>query len=634
MLTVTDAANHSTQYAYDTENNLLSITDANGHTTSFEYNARGWVTQTNFPSSLAEIYAYDAIGNLTSKTDRKGQTIEYVYDALDRLEHKGYPDSTGVDYIYDLVGKIQQVNDPTGVYGFSYDNMGRLIGTSAQYSFLPGHTYTNAYTFDANSNRKILTAPDGSTTTYDYDTLNRLSSLTNSLTGQFGFAYDALSRRTQLTRPNGVNTNYSYDSLSRLLSVLHQAGSTTFDGASYAYDNAGNRTSKTNYLNGIAEGYTYDLLYQLTQVTQGGGTTESYSYDDVGNRLSSSGVPSYNYNASNQLTSSSIGSYTYDNNGNTLTDAQGRSFTWDFENRLIQAVVPGANGGTPAFRYDPFGRRIQKAGPLGTTNYLYDGANILEEVDNSGSVLARYTDGKIIDEPLSELRSGATSYYEQDGLGSITSLSGSSGTIATTYTYDAFGNLSVSTGSVANYYRYTGREFDTETGLYYYRARYYDPSVGRFLCEDPIAFVAGINFYPYVHNDPVSYIDPSGLQHYRPIPPKPKPLDPSGDVMDLAKDMEHRHFPADQDHPENNDPYGGGYRHCVSACLLKRRWGPIGDLLVWTWDTLEEDPNDQNSRDDMAAEKKGKCRGKDSCENECLKDFPSPAPKLPPRGQP
>ncbi len=227
------------------------------------------MTQTTFPSSLAEVYAYDAIGNLTAKTDRNGQTIGYVYDALNRLVAKSYPDSTSVDYIYDLVGKVLHVNDPTGSYGFAYDNMGRLVGTSTQYAFLPAQVYNTVYTYDAASNRTGFAAPDGTTNVYNYDTLNRLSTLTNSLTGQFGFSYDALSRRIQLTRPNGVNTNYSYDSLSRLLSVLHQTGSTTIDGASYVYDNAGNRTSKTNYLNGITEGYTYDPLYQLTQVTQG-----------------------------------------------------------------------------------------------------------------------------------------------------------------------------------------------------------------------------------------------------------------------------------------------------------------------------------------------------------------------------
>ncbi len=413
-----------------------------------------------------------------------------------------------MDYVYDLVGKIQQVVDPTGTYGFAYDNMGRLIGTTTQYSFLPGHNFQNSYTYDAASNRSSLIAPDGSTNSYHYDVLNRLTTLTNSLTGQFGFAYDALSRRTQLTRPNGINTNYSYDSVSHLLGVLHQAGSTTLDGASYGYDYAGNRTSKTNYLNGITSNYGYDLIYELQQVTQAGSTTESYSYDAVGNRLSSSGVPTYSYNSSNELTSNSLGSYTYDANGNTLSDPSGKSYSWDFENRLTQAVVPGT--GTTTFHYDPFGRRIQKSGPLGTTNYLYDGINLLGELDASGTVLSRYTATKHIDEMLAESSSGGVGYYEADGLGTITSLSGPAGSLTDTYSYDSFGNITTSTGTTANPIRYMGRDFETELGLYNFRSRYYFPSTGRFLEEDTVRFQGGPNFYAFVRNDPVRYNDPLG----------------------------------------------------------------------------------------------------------------------------
>src|SRR5271166_2940023 len=184
-------------------------------------------------------------------------------------------------------------------------------------------------------------------------------------------------------------------------------------------------------LNAVTSNYSYDPLYELTQVTQGASTTETYSYDAVGNRLSSSGVPTYNYNTSNELTSNSNGSYTYDNNGNTLTDASGKTYTWDFENRLTQAVVPGT--GTTTFKYDPFGRRIQKAGPLGTTNYLYDGngENVIEEVDSNGNTLARYAE-LALDEPYAELRSGTASYYQQDGLDSVTSLTNSAGVLANT----------------------------------------------------------------------------------------------------------------------------------------------------------------------------------------------------------
>jgi RHS repeat-associated protein len=171
--------------------------------------------------------------------------------------------------------------------------------------------------------------------------------------------------------------------------------------------------------------------------------------------------------------------------------------------------VPGT--GTTTFRYDPFGRRIQKSGPLGTTNYLYDGANAIEEVDSGGNVLARYTHEPRWDGPLSMLRGSVTSYYEQDGLNSVASLTNSSGALAQSYTYDSYGKITASTGTLTNPFQYTGREFDPETGIYYYRARYYDQSGGRFLSEDPKQFAGGtVDFYDYVGNNPVNMRDPEG----------------------------------------------------------------------------------------------------------------------------
>jgi RHS repeat-associated protein len=225
------------------------------------------------------------------------------------------------------------------------------------------------------------------------------------------------------------------------------------------------------------------------------------------------------------LTSDSSGSYSYDANGNTLTDVSGSRFTWDFENRLTQAVVPGTNGGTTTFKYDPFGRRIQKSGPLGTTNYLYDGPNLIETTNGSGNEVASYTQTRNIDETLAELRSSATDYYEADTLGSITSLSSLSGALANTYTYDSFGKQTASTGTLTNPFQYTGREFDQETGAYNNRARYYDPTTGRFLSEDPLRFKAGAkiledpfhfkpgtDFYNYAFNSPLQWRDPDGKQ--------------------------------------------------------------------------------------------------------------------------
>lgn len=510
LISVTDAALNVTTYAYDTENNLTSITDPNNHTTSFSYDEFGRVTQTTFPSTLTETYVYNAVSNLTSRTDRKSQTILYVYDALDRLTHKTYPDATGVDYVYDLVGKMKQVTDPSGTYGFAYDNMGRLIGTTTQYSFLPGITYSNTYGFDAASNHTSFTAPDGSTNTYAYDTLNRLATLTDSGAGQFTMGYDALSRRTQLTRPNGITTSYGYDPVSHLQSILHKLGVNTLDGATYVYDLAGNRTSKTNQLNSTVSNYRYDNIYQLTSVTQGTISSETYSFDPVGNRLSSLSVPSYAYDSSNEITAAgSSSSYTHDNNGNILTKIDGTettTYTWDFENRLTSVHPP--NQTTVTFKYDPLGRRIQKGGSV----YVYDGANLIEEADAAGNLAARYVFGPGIDEPLAANRGATWEFYQADGLGSITSLSTSTGIVSDSFVYDSFGNVSASTGLFSQPFRFTGREWDAETGLYYYRARFYDSQNGRFISEDPIRFAGSSDFYAYTQNRPINATDPSGLK--------------------------------------------------------------------------------------------------------------------------
>jgi RHS repeat-associated protein len=148
---------------------------------------------------------------------------------------------------------------------------------------------------------------------------------------------------------------------------------------------------------------------------------------------------------------------------------------------------------------------------------VYDDANALEEVDAKGNQLTRYAQGTGMDEPLAEMRSGTSAFYEADALGSVTSLSSLTGTISNSYAYDTFGNATVN-GSLVNPYRYTARDFDVETGLQYSRARYYDPSIGRFLSEDPSGFVDGVDFYRYVRNNVVNNTDPFGLTSYRGFP--------------------------------------------------------------------------------------------------------------------
>src|SRR2546422_7696969 len=172
---------------------------------------------------------------------------------------------SGVQYTPDhLLSRLTQVSDPTGTYTFSYDNLGRLTQTTTNYSFLASRTLTINYTYDAASNRVTMSGPEtGPATSYVYDTLNRLTSLTDFNNVQFGFSYDALGRRTGLTLPGAFNTTYTYDTLSRLLSVVHQKASSTL-GASYTYDAAGNRASMTALRSNVTSHYAYDAIYELT----------------------------------------------------------------------------------------------------------------------------------------------------------------------------------------------------------------------------------------------------------------------------------------------------------------------------------------------------------------------------------
>ena len=165
-----------------------------------------------------------------------------------------------------------------------------------------------------------------------------------------------------------------------------------------------------------------------------------------------------------------------------------------------------------SFKYDPMGRRIYKSSSAGTSIYAYDDKNPIEETNASGAVIARYTGtSDEVDQPLAMLRSGATSYFHQDGLATVTSLSNTAGALAQTYTFDSFGKQTASSGSLTNPFQYTAREFDPETSLYYYRARYYDPAVGRFISEDPIRHRDGLNYYRYVRNSATNLADPTGL---------------------------------------------------------------------------------------------------------------------------
>jgi RHS repeat-associated protein len=227
---------------------------------------------------------------------------------------------------------------------------------------------------------------------------------------------------------------------------------------------------------------------------------------------------------------------------------------------------------TETFKYDPFGRRIYKSSSAGTSVYAYDGDNLIEETNSSGAVAARYEDTQNIDEPLAMLRSGATGYYHADGLGSIILLSNAAGSLAQTYTFDSFGNQTASSGSLTNPFRYTAREFDTETSLYYYRARYYDTLAGRFVSEDPVRFDSGPGFYTYVRNSPILFIDPTGLQEITLLPKEQAPVVNSAVGSGVAGGMTPRLVKA----PDEAEQIKCGSKDCVRV----HEESHIADLLA------------------------------------------------------
>jgi RHS repeat-associated protein len=273
--------------------------------------------------------------------------------------------------------------------------------------------------------------------------------------------------------------------------------------------------------------YSYDDIYRLTSADHPAQPDESYTYDKVGNRLTSVQHNDWSYDANNRLLSYNGISYTYDNNGNMISkDDNGSvtSYTYDYENRLVSINYELS---TMNYSYDPFGKRLSKTVDGVTTYYLYDNEDIIAEFDSSGNLIASYVHGQGIDEPISMTRAGNTYYYTFDGLGSVVELTDDNENVVETYSYDSFGGLRAPP-VIENPYTYTGREFDPETNLYYYRNRYYDPAIGRFITADPslrpdvyyIAFSWAksilnpqqLNLFIYVSNNPINNIDPFGLR--------------------------------------------------------------------------------------------------------------------------
>ncbi|MDE6624896.1 MAG: hypothetical protein K2K56_00850, partial [Lachnospiraceae bacterium] len=540
---VTDAYGNSYTYGYDGNGNLETVTDAGGHVTRYTYDAAGRVkTVTNALGRTME-YTYDKTGNITQSKDYAGTVTEYAYDDMDRMVKKTVGTET-TTFTYDKKGQLVKVTDGSGDISYSYDKYGRLT----KQRDVKGNTLS--YTYDKAGRLETFDNGFGKTA-YEYDLLDRVTKIIDRNGKATLYEYDELGNRSAVRYPNGNVATYTYDACQRLKEecVTNRNG-VQLSKYSYGIGKAGERTSITEVYSGVETEitYKYDKLNRLVKETierDRNKLTCEYSYDKVSNRTEKTvsvkgdisaladvdledvqvteGTTTYTYNALNQLITEASPEgniiYTYDANGNLVKQTGNKTvdYTYDKENHLTKAAVRQGNSVIiEDYTYDYAGNRTSKTvNEKDTTFYVNDTSGSLTmvaaETDKDGKETVYYTRGE---ELLSMERKGEVCYYLYDGHGSVRTLTNGAGRITDRYSYDAYGNLLEKEGDTENEFLYTGEQYNANTGLYYLRARYMNPSTGTFISMDSyqgsIYDPVSLHKYLYANANPVMYTDPSG----------------------------------------------------------------------------------------------------------------------------
>jgi RHS repeat-associated protein len=516
----TDPLGHTNSFTYAGPfGRQASVTDANGNLTQYGYDANGNPISTTYADGSIERLTYDALGNPTTLTNRRDHVTQYAYDTSGRLLSKTFADGSQVTYHYDPRGNLTSTTDTQGTTTLTYDANDQLMQIA-----YPGGRFLH-YTYDAAGRRTQMVDQDGFTVNYTYDAVGMLARLTDS-TGKaiITYTYDAVGRLRREDKGNGTFTTYEYDLAGELMHLVNHAPdgsvSSRFD---YTYDNLGQRATMTT-LDGQWT-YTYDDIGQLMHAVFVSNNPAAapnqdlqYSYDAAGNRtqtIINGATTMYVSNNLNQYTTIGTSHLHYDADGNLIsqTDGSGTStYTYNDESRLTGGVIP--DGSRWSYQYDAIGNRISTTFNGQQTNYLVDPVglgSVVGQYNASGGLVAHYTQGLGL---ISRIDStGAAAYYDFDGIGSTAGLSGPAGTYINHYSYLPFGEQFTSSVTVANPFTYIGQlgVMQDGNGLAFMRARSYTSANGRFISVDPLRILLP-NWYAYAGNNPLSLIDPLGLE--------------------------------------------------------------------------------------------------------------------------
>ena len=523
ITSVTDGEGNTTLYENDMWGRVTKETDPNGAITQYSYDKLGNPTHVADGKGNSTVYTYNTLNSLSTITDAKGFTIQFKYDKQGRLTRETDRKGTVLKYSYNSDGNItwKQVEGSEEYEQFLYNKDGSQLAAINNncveaYTYTPGGNIKSItrngktlleYLTDKNGRIAKVTDSKGDNTGYTYDITGRLKTVTDNSVVAATYNYNVDSTIASINYSTGISEVYGYDSDKNITTLTNKkADGSTLESYSYTYDNNGNQLTKTE--NGIPITYAYDKLNRLTKENN-----TTYTYDNAGNRLSKTDEAStttYSYDTINRLTQEAkdgiLTTYSYDNNGSLIGKSDGTRYTYDSFGRLIQ--TDKSDHILQQNIYDATGLRMAALEDDTYTEYIYDRDNIIAEYDQNEQRTIRYVRG---DDLISQKdKQGSISYYLHNAHGDVTTLVDSAGNVRNSYSYDAFGNITSYTEQVENRFRYAGEQYDTATGLIYLRARYYDPKIGRFTQEDPYRG-DGLNLYTYVSNNPIKYIDPTGL---------------------------------------------------------------------------------------------------------------------------